>query len=175
MHLVLFQPPVQEFPLVIFFFFSQGSNCQTVKGETKPITLLSKPHPPLQERQEEPPSWPAAASFGRPLRRGEIFHVPELGRVFFGRAMQTFVSVAEFSEQFAELECKGGGNARGIAADSSRCHPAEKGVRSIHHFVPLPEHTCPKTVTILSVAKDDLAGTASLSRAIPPFRNRRMS
>lgn len=89
--------------------------------------------------------------------------------------MQIFVSVAEFSEQFAEFKYKGWGNVQEIAADNSRCHLAEMGLQSIHHFVHLPAHSWPKMVTILSVAKDDLEGMASPSLAIPPFQNHRKS
>lgn len=75
----------------------------------KAITLLSKPHPLLDERQEELPGLPGSTPFGRLLRKVAIFPISKLGIVFFRGAVQTFLSVAKFSEQFAEFRCKGEG------------------------------------------------------------------
>lgn len=50
-----------------------------------------------------------------------------------------------------------------MPAVTGRSHLAESGLQSVDHFVPLLAHSCPKTVTILSVAYDHLEVMASLS------------
>lgn len=160
---ISFQLPVQEFPLVIFFFFPQDSICQKVQGGMKAITLLFKPHPLLQERQEELPGSPGAACFGRLLRKVSTFLSPKLRRVFFRGAIQSFLSVAEFSEQLAEFKCKGEGKVQEIATDNACRNRAISPCRAWNHFLPLPAYSCPKTVKILSVGWDHLEVTASPS------------
>lgn len=56
------------------------------------------------------------------MRKVDIFLIPKLGRVFFRGVFQTFLSIAEFSEQFAEFKCKGEGKVQEIATDDACCN-----------------------------------------------------